>query len=219
MKLDDFPIQLVKYCNRRDYLDLVDNIKMKFEMKQKVASDLLTGAEIMALINAARNDRDAAIIAVLYDSGCRIGELLSCKIKHVDFERDECNITFPKSKTVARSSLLIFAKGYLETYLKRHPARNDIEAPLFVTENLVNVGTKAQPIRKYKALEHDTVLMILKRTTKLAGVKKRVHPHLFRHTRATELSTSLTEAELKTQFGWASGSNVPSLYIHLRSCN
>src|ERR1700690_1135743 len=128
---------------------------MKFEVKHKDVSDLLTGAEIMAMIAAAKNDRDAALIAILYDSGCRIGELLSCKVKHVEFDAEECNITFPKSKTVARTSLLIFAKGYLETYLKRHPMRADKEAPLFVTEKMQNIGTVEKPIRKYKVLKHD----------------------------------------------------------------
>lgn len=204
-----------EFENRRDYIELADNMKMKFEVKHKDVSDLLTGEEIMEMVNAAQNVRDAAIIAVLYDSGCRVGELVSCKIKHVEFVSDECNITFPKSKTITRTSLLIFAKGYLEAYLKRHPLRHDKEAPLFVTEKLWNTGPKDKPIKKYKVLETTTILAILKKTAKLAGINKRVHPHLFRHTRATELATSLTEAELRNQFGWAAESNVPSLYVHL----
>jgi hypothetical protein len=50
---------------------------------------------------------------------------------------------------------------------------------------------------------------------KKAGIKKRVYPHLFRHTRATHLAKHLTEQELKIYFGWTMGSDMPSTYVHL----
>jgi len=37
----------------------------------------------------------------------------------------------------------------------------------------------------------------------------------FRHSRATHLATHLTEAELRLHFGWAPGSTMPSIYVHL----
>lgn len=37
---------------------------------------------------AAENPRDKALISVLYESGCRIGEILSLKIRNVEFDNN-----------------------------------------------------------------------------------------------------------------------------------
>ena len=46
-------------------------------------------------------------------------------------------------------------------------------------------------------------------------MKKRLYSHLLRHSRATELATILTEAQMKEHFGWVPGSYMPSTYVHL----
>ena len=46
-------------------------------------------------------------------------------------------------------------------------------------------------------------------------MKKRIYTHLMRHSRATELATSLTEAQMKEHFGWVLGSYMPSTYVPL----
>jgi len=48
-----------------------------------------------------------------------------------------------------------------------------------------------------------------------AGIRKRVHPHLFRHSRATKLANYLTEAQMKQYFGWVQNSDMASVYVHL----
>ena len=50
-----------------------------------------------------------------------------------------------------------------------------------------------------------------------AGIKKRVYPHLLRHTRGTEYANYLTEAQLDTHFGWVPGSTMHRTYVHLSS--
>jgi len=37
-------------------------------------------------VSSAINPRDKAFISLLYESGCRIGELLNLKIKNVEFD-------------------------------------------------------------------------------------------------------------------------------------
>ena len=49
----------------------------------------------------------------------------------------------------------------------------------------------------------------------MAGIKKRIYPHLFRHSRATALANHLTEAQMKVYLGWTQSSNMTSVYIHL----
>ncbi len=50
---------------------------------------------------------------------------------------------------------------------------------------------------------------------KAAGIEKRVHPHLFRHTTATQLSKVWGESMMRTYLGWEPSSPMPSLYISL----
>ena len=56
---------------------------------------------------------------------------------------------------------------------------------------------------------------MLKRLAERSGLKKRIYTHLMRHSRATELATILTEAQMKEHFGWFPGSYMPSTYVHL----
>jgi integrase/recombinase XerD len=56
---------------------------------------------------------------------------------------------------------------------------------------------------------------MLKRLAERAGLRKRIYTHLMRHSRATELATILTEAQMKEHFGWVPGSYMPSTYVHL----
>jgi integrase len=47
---------------------------------------------------------------------------------------------------------------------------------------------------------------LIKDLAKNASIEKRVHPHLFRHTRLTELAKDFTKSELKVIVG---------IYVHL----
>ncbi|MCI0564101.1 MAG: hypothetical protein MN733_36965 [Nitrososphaera sp.] len=56
---------------------------------------------------------------------------------------------------------------------------------------------------------------ILQRLARVAGIKKRVNPHVFRHSRATYLANHLTEAQMKEYFGWIQASDMAAVYVHL----
>ena len=69
-----------------DYPEKVKWIKSSQKSKHKLPEELLTKEDIEKMINAAEHPRNKAMIAVLYDSGCRIGELLSLQIRNVEFD-------------------------------------------------------------------------------------------------------------------------------------
>jgi len=54
-------------------------------------------------------------------------------------------------------------------------------------------------------------------TMKRSGMKKRVYPHLFRHSRATHCLANgwMNEAQCKVYFGWTPDSAMLSRYAHL----
>ncbi len=57
--------------------------------------------------------------------------------------------------------------------------------------------------------------MQLIKISRKAGINKKIHPHLFRHSRATYMANYLTEAQMNQYFGWVQGSGMPAVYVHL----
>ena len=90
-------------------------------------------------------------------------------------------------KTGPRRVRLIASVPALAQWLSVHPFRNDPNAPLWV-----GVGT----VGRNEPLSYNGARAMLKRLVKKAGVNKRVYTHLMRHSRATELATFLTDAQM-----------------------
>jgi len=61
---------------------LKSNVK---NCQQKLPSELLTEDEIEKMINSTDNFRDKSLVAVLYETGCRIGEIGNLKIKEIEY--------------------------------------------------------------------------------------------------------------------------------------
>ena len=148
-----------------------------------------------------------ALIATMYDSGCRIGELLNMKIKDLSF--DEFGVLLKVTgKTGFRQVRVVGDSiAHLRAWLDNHPQRNDPDnALLFCSLSEKILG---------RNLTYADVYSILRKAAKRAGIKKRIHPHLFRHTRATILASKVTEAPLESQMGWVHGSKQTRTYVHL----
>jgi integrase len=188
-----------------DYPATVRWIKTTGRGGRRLPEELLTKEEVRKLIEAAEHPRDKALISVLYESGCRIGELATLKIKHVSFDKYGAPIIV-SGKTGMRRARLIVSVNYLATWLASHPLKKNPEAPLWV-----NIGTK----QKGSRMRYPTTVKQLRLVAEKAGVKKQVNPHSFRHARATHLANKLTEAQMNAFMGWVQGSDMSSTYVHL----
>jgi integrase/recombinase XerD len=142
------------------------------------AENIPTEQEIHTMREAMRNPRDKALIMVMKESGWRIGEHLETKIKNVSYTNDglELNVVSPKTGELLWT-LLIEAVPWLQLWLENHPDKNNPEAYLWVT---TYNGT---PTR----ITHTTILNLLKNGAARAGLRKRIHPHIFRDYRVKEL--------------------------------
>jgi site-specific recombinase XerD len=181
---------------------LVFWIKCTGPRNRKLPEEILTEEDIKKMIDAARNVRDRAIVAVLYESGCRAGEFLSMKIKNVSFDRYGA-VAIVHGKTGYRRIRLVLSTPYLAEWLNSHPFRDDPEAWLWISLN------------SFKRIPYNSLRTILRNIAERAGVKKKVNPHAFRHARATHLAKFLTEAQMKEFFGWVQDSDMASVYVHL----
>jgi site-specific recombinase XerD len=180
-------------------------IRASHNANQILPEEILTEEEVRSIAQAADNLRDRALILVLYESGCRIGEILGLKIKHIQPNEHGMALTV-SGKTGSRRVLIISAAPALANWLNIHAFRDNPES--YVWLGLSNCN-------KNQVLNYAAVLMLLKELTRRAGVKKRVYPHLFRHSRATHLANFLTEAQMKQYFGWTQGSDMAAVYVHL----
>ncbi len=173
---------------------------------KKLPEDLLTEEEIIKMINAAPNTRDKAMIGLLWDIGARIGEVGTLKIKHIKFDEYGA-VIIVNGKTGPRRVRAVWSVSYLMNWLEEHPEKDNLEAPLWF-----NLSRRKKGI---EGMQYDAIRMQLQRVAEEAGIKKRVHIHLFRHSRATYMANHLTEAQMNMHFGWVQGSNMPSIYVHL----
>jgi integrase len=180
-------------------------IKCKNLKGTKLPEDILTKDEVLLIIDHAGSTRDKALFGQLYESGCRAGEILSLKVKNIEFlDNGGCAITFPKGKTGPRRVLIFNFASYMRQWLDVHPLKDNPEAPLWPTSDY-----------RFAPLSYIGLRYLLRETVKRTGIKKRVWIHGFRHSRATHLAEHLTEQQMKIYLGWSPGSDMPATYVHL----
>ena len=189
-----------------DYPDRVKWIKASFKnSKTKLPEDLLTEEEVKRLAEAAEHPRDRALVQVLFESGCRIAELLTLRIKNVHFDKYGA-VLHVSGKMGDRRIRIVASAPSLASWLDIHPKRSDSECPLWLSRASRKI---------LLPFNYSTANILLRRLAIKAGITKRVNPHIFRHSRATLLANKLTEAQMKEYFGWVQSSDMASVYVHL----
>lgn len=200
------------YNSRKEYPDIVSWISTTIKTKDKPkvkASDILTEKEIEVLVEVAEHTRDKAFISMIYELGARIGEIGNLRIR--DITKDEYSYLVDlKGKTGTRTSRVIFSSPYILSWLNAHPLKEDPDSPLWVM-----VGKR----NKANRMAYGALRALVKRLTEKAKIKKRIYPHLFRHTRVTHLlmNKKINEAQAKVYFGWVPSSKMLADYSHLVS--
>jgi integrase/recombinase XerC len=141
----------------------------------------LTQEEMERLLNAPDlstplGQRDRALLELLYASGLRVSELVGLTPEQIDLESNEIRVWGKGSKE--RVVLMGQpAAGALKDYIKEGRAELRGEKK-----------TKALFLDRYgQRLTERSVQRLLNQYAKKAGIGKRVHPHLLRHTFATHL--------------------------------
>lgn len=189
----DYKLALRRYLVYRGKDVLADQIRLSPVKTGKLPEELLTPSEICDLIEAARSLEDRAFLISLWESGARIGELLTLTRSRVQHDTMGA-VILVEGKTGMRRLRLIESASLLDEWISCRSYKQD---------DLIFPGS-------YKAYTKR-----LKHLARKAGIEKRVYPHLFRHSRATYLAGFLTEYQLKTFMGWTPGSNMAAIYVHL----
>lgn len=168
--------------------------------------ETISKTELESILKASNNLRDKTLWSLLYDSGCRIGELQTLRIRDIEFKDYGLAIkvngkTGPRTVIVLGDSI-----AYLREWLRVHPDSNNRDAYVLCEIKGKNRGAP---------MYYHRVQQTLQQTLRRAGITRRIHPHLFRHTRASILAQNVAEAPLEAQMGWVNGSQMARTYIHL----
>jgi integrase len=189
--------------------------------EQDLPNNMPTEEDAKRMIEAAEHPRDKALIASLYESGCRVGEIATLRIGHINFDEYGAHIVV-NGKTGSRRIRLVFSAPILASWINVHPQKANPDAPLWVavgtTKNITSEdkGQGKTYARHYgPELKYRAIASMLKRVANKAGLKKKVNPHIWRHARATFLANKLTEQQLKHLFRWKQSSTMAATYVHL----
>jgi site-specific recombinase XerD len=188
--------------------------------KQELPHNLPNEEDVKKMIEEAEHPRDKALIASLYESGCRIGELAALKLGDVNFDEYGAHMIV-HGKTGSRRIRLVFSAPILASWVNVHPDKADREAPLWVVIGTTkNIAKDSGRARKHRldwgyAMKYRAIAKMIKKVAGKAGIQKKVNPHAWRHARATFLANKLTEQQLKHLFGWGQASRMAATYVHL----
>jgi integrase/ribosomal protein L40E len=192
--------------NSKKYPKEVEWIKLSRRINNyKLPEEILIKEEVLRMVENCQNIRDKALIIMLWESGCRINELLNIKLKDIEFDNYGLTMlisggTEKTQKTISRKLRLVISTPYISKLLKEN--KKDREDFIFTTKNNNRISEW-----RVRAIFIDIA--------KKCDIAKPVNPHAFRHSRATYLARILTEQELKLQMGWTNSSKMASIYVHL----
>ena len=160
-----------EWCCNEEYIDRnpCRNIKkIKFEEKERKP---LSSIELEELRNACVTLRDKALFELLYSTGYRVSEVVNLNKTDVNFETKEV-VLFGKGNKHRTSYINARAELALKNYLN---SRNDDNEALFVSDR-----------KPHKRLSKFGIEKRIGQLGELAGIQRRVFPHLIRHTTATD---------------------------------
>lgn len=217
--------QWLKNYDKGEYPNEVSWMRgsMDKSIRHKNPEDMINDEDIEKMVNAVSHPRDKAFIMTLAESGCRIGEILTLTKKKLCFDDKGCYFLVD-GKTGTRRVRIVNSTPFLHAWLNVHPNKDD-EAPLWInigtTKNISNNLKDKNNINNYKLewrynMTYPAARKLLQVAAKKAGIKKPIHPHNFRHSRATKLcALGISGNILNEYFGWTQSSRSVATYLHL----
>ena len=191
--ISDYIISVSDYLSKRSQARLLSSLNSFFdylvsegERKDNPSSAVdspklgkylpvvLSVEEVRAILKAAPNERDRAILEVLYGCGLRVSEVCSLKISEVYLKDMFVKVMGKGSKERLVPMAPSTASAIMDYLSVRSESDAGCEDVLFLN-------------RFGRALSRVAVFKMVKSVALVAGVDKTLSPHTFRHSFATHL--------------------------------
>ncbi len=191
----------LRFSKREDLVEEIGDLLFKKEKRTLSKNDLIS-KEDLELILEHSNLKIRTLLMVLYEGALRIDEASNIRFKHIKFNGGYAILHIEKSKTRQRDIPLTESVPYLKEYFDNYdfePEDKIFPYKRNTTINGILYGiqqklTKLNPKWKYRKL----------------------NPHIFRHSRLTELAAGkFNEAQIRKFAGWTASSTMADIYFHL----
>ena len=184
------------------YEKLLGREKQYYELyrpnKEHKLPKVLSKNEVKKILNSCDNMKHKCILMLIYSAGLRRSELINLKILDIDSERMVINIKGAKGKkdriSLLSDNLLQLLRKYYKKYIPK--------VYLFEGQS----GGKYSPT---------SVANILKKASLKAGIKKKVTPHMLRHSFATHLLEQGTDLRYIQELLGHNSSKTTEIYTHV----
>jgi len=163
-------LSAIKYA----YLNILDEDitkKIKRPKRETKIPVVLTQEEVKKLLSVLKSRKSHLIISLIYACGMRVSEIVSFKIRDLNFEEEVGFIRNAKGK----KDRIFNIPKVLVSALREQVTEQEKKKEVLL-------------FNSYKgSLSSRNIQKIVKRAAKRAGIKKDVHPHTLRHSFATHL--------------------------------
>ncbi len=200
-----------KVGKKDPFPDLVDWITIGYRKPSDVErDDCFTPEQVRRMLAACKTPRDRAMIHLMFETGGRLNEILNIQIKHLHLSGEYPYVKLPISKTTPRVQYLLDSINDIRALLEQHPNKKDpdfSEAFLFTPDK----GHRNEFITGLGAYT------LVERIGKRAGIKKKIWPHLFRHTSITnDLAIGMPTPLVAKKHGLGPNSPMLTRYGHVQ---
>jgi len=176
----------------------------------RILPDVLSVSEIESII--AVNDlskkeghRNRAIIEVLYGCGLRVSELINLKLSQLFFTENFIRIIgkgnkerlVPIGETAQKAVI-----HYIDGFRSKQKVKKGMEDILFLN-------------RRGSKLTREMIFMMIKELAQIAGIKKSISPHTFRHSFATHLIEGGADLRAVQEMLGHTSITTTEIYTHL----
>ncbi len=191
----------LKFSERNNLVNLLPK-KINGKVKNLSKNDLINRDDLKQILKNC-NLQYRTLIMIIYEGALRINEALNIRRKDIKFNSGYVILKISESKTYSRDIPLIESIAYIKEYL----GTNDFEPreKLFDFKRNINLNNYLNFISKKLANKYPK-----------QWKGRKINPHLFRHSRLTELArTKLNEAQIRKFAGWSADSTMAKVYFHL----
>lgn len=206
----------LKYMAKRD-INTLSAEKIELAKVPGRQIEFMEGGELQHVLEAPLKDdvpliiqlRNKAIVELFFSTGLRISELCNLKIDDVNLKRDEFSVRGKGSKV-----RLVFlnnqAKSAIQNYLDK---RHDTNPYIFISHDRAVEGR--ENLKEQEPLTPRSIQRMIKKMAKIAGINKKVTPHVLRHSFATDLLNNGADIRsVQTMLGHSSITTT-QIYTHV----